>query len=237
VRGIVEESVKPVKDALARLEQVYALYSEPDADFDKLAAEQGQLEAFLATVDGHNLSASSTSRLTRCACRPGNQGDAALRRRAPPRRALPPAAVETRHAAARRADQPSRRGVGRLAREVPRAVPEHGHLRDARPLLPRQRRRLDPRARSRPRHSRGRATTPPGSSRRSSGSRRRRNSRRACGARWRANSNGCAPIPKARQAKSKARLRQFDELSSSNSRRGTRRTKSTSRRGRGSATS
>ena len=55
VRGIVEEAVKPVKDALARLEQVYALYSEPDADFDKLAAEQGQLEAFLATVDGHNL--------------------------------------------------------------------------------------------------------------------------------------------------------------------------------------
>ena len=55
VRSIVEESVKPVKDALARLEQVYAAYSEPDADFDKLASEQGQLEAFLATVDGHNL--------------------------------------------------------------------------------------------------------------------------------------------------------------------------------------
>src|SRR5687768_15751142 len=33
VRTIVEESVQPVKDALARLEQVYALYSEPDADF------------------------------------------------------------------------------------------------------------------------------------------------------------------------------------------------------------
>ena len=55
VRSIVEESVKPVKDALARLEQVYVQYSEPDADFDKLAAEQGQLEAFLASVDGHNL--------------------------------------------------------------------------------------------------------------------------------------------------------------------------------------
>jgi ATP-binding cassette ChvD family protein len=55
VRGIVEEAVKPVKDALARLEQVYALYSEPDADFDKLAAEQGELEAFLASVDGHGL--------------------------------------------------------------------------------------------------------------------------------------------------------------------------------------
>ncbi len=55
VRTIVEESVKPVKDALARLEQVYAAYSAPAADFDKLAAEQGQLEALLASVDGHNL--------------------------------------------------------------------------------------------------------------------------------------------------------------------------------------
>ncbi|MBP6514549.1 MAG: energy-dependent translational throttle protein EttA [Steroidobacteraceae bacterium] len=55
VRAIVEESVAPVKEALTRLEQVYAAYSEEDADFDKLAAEQGKLEAFLATVDGHNL--------------------------------------------------------------------------------------------------------------------------------------------------------------------------------------
>ncbi|MCU0975282.1 MAG: energy-dependent translational throttle protein EttA [Steroidobacteraceae bacterium] len=55
VRAIVEEAVQPVKDALARLEQVYAAYSDEGADFDKLAAEQGELEAFLATVDGHNL--------------------------------------------------------------------------------------------------------------------------------------------------------------------------------------
>jgi ATP-binding cassette ChvD family protein len=55
VRSIVEQAMEPVKAALARLEQVYTAYSEPDADFDRLAAEQGQLEAFLATVDGHNL--------------------------------------------------------------------------------------------------------------------------------------------------------------------------------------
>jgi ATP-binding cassette ChvD family protein len=55
VRAVVEEAVQPVKDALARLEQVYAAYSEADADFDRLAGEQGELEAFLATVDGHNL--------------------------------------------------------------------------------------------------------------------------------------------------------------------------------------
>ncbi len=55
VRAVVAEAVQPIKDALARLEQVYAAYSEPDADFDRLAAEQGELESLLATVDGHNL--------------------------------------------------------------------------------------------------------------------------------------------------------------------------------------
>jgi len=55
VRGNVEAAVQPVKDALARLDAVYATYSEEGADFDKLAAEQGELEAFLQTVDGHNL--------------------------------------------------------------------------------------------------------------------------------------------------------------------------------------
>ncbi len=65
---------------------------------------------------------------------------------------MPPAAVETRHAAARRADQPPRRGVGALARALPRGIPRHRHRGHPRPLLPRQRRRLDPRARPRPRH-------------------------------------------------------------------------------------
>ena len=55
VRAIVEESVRPVQNALARLDEIYAAYAEDGADFDKLATEQGELEAFLATVDGHNL--------------------------------------------------------------------------------------------------------------------------------------------------------------------------------------
>jgi ATP-binding cassette ChvD family protein len=55
VRGNVEEAVSHIKDALARLEQVYAAYAEPDADFDRIAAEQAQLESLLATTDGHNL--------------------------------------------------------------------------------------------------------------------------------------------------------------------------------------
>jgi len=55
VREIVEEGVKPIKDAVARLDAVYAAYSDENADFDKLAAEQAELEALLAATDGHNL--------------------------------------------------------------------------------------------------------------------------------------------------------------------------------------
>ena len=77
----------------------------------------------------------------------------ALRRRAPPRRALPAAAGAARTAAARRADQPSRRRVGALAGRPPAQLSGRDPDRHPRPLLPRQRHRLDPRARSRPRHS------------------------------------------------------------------------------------
>ncbi len=55
VRGNVEEAVTPIKDALARLDEVYAAYADPDADFDKLAAEQAELEAWLQATDGHDL--------------------------------------------------------------------------------------------------------------------------------------------------------------------------------------
>ena len=55
VRGNVEEAVAPIKKALARLDEVYAAYADPDADFEKLAAEQADLEAYLHATDGHNL--------------------------------------------------------------------------------------------------------------------------------------------------------------------------------------
>ncbi|WP_282177968.1 energy-dependent translational throttle protein EttA [Vibrio nereis] len=55
VREVVEEAVSDVADALKRLDAVYAAYAEPDADFDALAKEQGELEALIQTKDGHNL--------------------------------------------------------------------------------------------------------------------------------------------------------------------------------------
>ena len=55
VRGIVEEAFTDVIEAMARLDAVYAAYAEPDADFDALAKEQGQLEALIEAKEGHNL--------------------------------------------------------------------------------------------------------------------------------------------------------------------------------------
>ncbi|QBY03483.1 energy-dependent translational throttle protein EttA [Thalassotalea sp. HSM 43] len=55
VREIVEQAVSEVKDALARLDQVYMEYAEEGADFDALAKEQGELEAIIAAHDGHNI--------------------------------------------------------------------------------------------------------------------------------------------------------------------------------------
>ena len=55
VREVVEEAVAEIKAAQARLDEVYAAYAEPDADFDALAAEQAKLEALVQAADGHNL--------------------------------------------------------------------------------------------------------------------------------------------------------------------------------------
>ncbi len=55
VRGNVEEALSEITEAQKRLDEVYAAYAEPDADFDALAAEQARLENILQASDGHNL--------------------------------------------------------------------------------------------------------------------------------------------------------------------------------------
>ena len=55
VREAVEEAVSEVKNAMARLDQVYNEYAEEGADFDKLAKEQGDLEDIINAQDGHNI--------------------------------------------------------------------------------------------------------------------------------------------------------------------------------------
>ncbi|MGA0032498.1 MAG: energy-dependent translational throttle protein EttA [Burkholderiales bacterium] len=50
VREAVEEGLGEVFQAKAKLEEIYAAYAEPDADFDKLAAEQAKYEALVANA-------------------------------------------------------------------------------------------------------------------------------------------------------------------------------------------
>ncbi len=55
VRGNVEDGIAELVEAQQALEQVYAAYAEPDADFDALAKKQGELENLLQAADAHNL--------------------------------------------------------------------------------------------------------------------------------------------------------------------------------------
>src|SRR6476659_7437326 len=55
VRQIVESGLGEVFEAQAKLDAVYAAYADEDADFDALATEQARLEAFISTSDGGNL--------------------------------------------------------------------------------------------------------------------------------------------------------------------------------------
>ena len=50
VRQVVEGAMEEVLAAKTRLDEIYAAYAEPDADFDKLAAEQGELESIIAAA-------------------------------------------------------------------------------------------------------------------------------------------------------------------------------------------
>ena len=55
VREAVEGGMGEVMQARAKLDEIYAAYAEPDADFDALAAEQAKYEAILAASDGNNI--------------------------------------------------------------------------------------------------------------------------------------------------------------------------------------
>ena len=55
VRGNVEDGLREPLDALAGLNEVYAAYAEPDADFDELAKKQEKFESIVAAWDAENL--------------------------------------------------------------------------------------------------------------------------------------------------------------------------------------
>jgi sulfate-transporting ATPase len=119
VREAVEESLGETAAAKKRLDEVYAAYSEPDADFDKLAEEQARLEAIINAGGADELEvAADALRLP-----PWEQRvDVPLGRGEAPRGALPAALVQAGPAPAGRADQPPRRRERGMAGAVPAAL-------------------------------------------------------------------------------------------------------------------
>ena len=126
VRGNVEEALADISDAQTQLDAVYAAYAEPDADFDALAAEQARLENILQASDGHNLE--RTLEIAADALAPATLGcrcQQTLRWRKTSCRAVQAAAVQTRHAVARRTHQPPRCRKRCLAGTLPARVSRH----------------------------------------------------------------------------------------------------------------
>ena len=132
---------------------VMAKWADPDADYDAIGAEQATLEDRINAADAWNLERNVDIAMDALRCPPDDADVTTLsggekRRVALCRLLLQPPGP----AAARRADQPPRRRVGRLARALPPGVLGHRRRDHPRPLLPRQRRAVDPRARPRARH-------------------------------------------------------------------------------------
>ena len=122
VREVVEEAVQETVNLLKEFEEINAKFGEEmsDDEMSALLERQGEVQEKLdasgrlgsrfASRDGDGRAALPAA---------GHAGESSVRRRTPPRRAVPSAAAKARHPAARRADQPSRRGISRVARTSP----------------------------------------------------------------------------------------------------------------------
>ncbi len=147
VLGNVMEGVAGKQAILDRYNELMMNYS------DETAEEATKLQDEIDAKNLWDLDLQGRDGDGRAGCPPERRRrDEALRRREAPRGALPAASVGARPAAPRRADQPSRRGIGGVARKAPARISRLRADRHPRPLLPRQCHRLDPRARPRPRH-------------------------------------------------------------------------------------
>ena len=207
VRENVMEGVAPQKAILDRYNELAMNYSDETAD------EMTKLQDEIEAKGLWDLDSKVDQAMDALRCPPDDAAsDQALGRRAAPRRAVQAAARAARPAAARRADQPSRRRDRRLARRASAQLSGRDPDRHPRPLLPRQRHRLDPRARPRPRHSPTRATTRPGSSRSRSASRRRAARRRRASAPSSASRNGSPPRRRPARPSRRRAIQRYEDL-------------------------
>ena len=69
----VEEAVSEVKDKMKRLEEAYAEMGEPDADYDALMAETGDLQTFLDSVNAWDLDSRLDQAMDALRCPPPDE--------------------------------------------------------------------------------------------------------------------------------------------------------------------
>ncbi|MBA4376884.1 MAG: energy-dependent translational throttle protein EttA [Anaerolinea sp.] len=72
VQQVVEEAVQPIVNMLKRYDEVNEKFSEPDADFDALLAEQGQLQEDLDKHDGWTINNRLDQAMEALRCPPGD---------------------------------------------------------------------------------------------------------------------------------------------------------------------
>lgn len=73
VKEIVMEGVQPITDLLAEFDKVNEAFGDPDADFDKLAVRQAEIQEKLDAYDAWNLDANLELAMEALRCPPGEQ--------------------------------------------------------------------------------------------------------------------------------------------------------------------
>ena len=73
VKEIVMEGVKPITDLLAEFDKVNEAFGNPDADFDKLAVHQAEIQEKLEAFDAWNLDANLELAMEALRCPPAEQ--------------------------------------------------------------------------------------------------------------------------------------------------------------------
>ena len=143
----------PARPGSTRSTPGSASRSTPD-EMEKLLDEQAKVQDAIEAANAWDLDRNVEIAMDAMRLPPGDADVVdPLRRREAPGRALQGPARTARHPPARRADEPPRRRVASPGSSgTSQEYPGHGRRRHPRPLLPRQRRRLDPRARPRPGH-------------------------------------------------------------------------------------
>ena len=73
VMEIVKEGVKPITDLLAEFDKINEAFGDPDADFDKLCARQGEVQEKLDVLDAWNLDNNLELAMDALRCPPADQ--------------------------------------------------------------------------------------------------------------------------------------------------------------------